>query len=125
MYGWRLGPSGLFTRWHRSLTVSHVGTWRDPHTPPPYWDPLFTNRHVVLSSSMPYDWYIRLHYLLVFAQHAGFLAQPFSTTNGSILEFLTVFSSVTVRYNTFLDKKSKFREHFFQNFEKFFENQLY
>ena len=65
MYGWRLGPSGLFTRWHRSLTVSHVGTWRDPHTPPPYWDPLFTNRHVVLSSSMPYVVNLRLFRIVV------------------------------------------------------------
>ena len=27
------GPAGLFTRWHRSLAVSHAGTWRDPPTP--------------------------------------------------------------------------------------------
>ena len=49
------GPAGLFTRWHRSLAVSHAGTRRDPPPPPPYWEPPFTNRHVVLSSSMPYD----------------------------------------------------------------------
>ena len=27
------GPAGLFTRWHRSLAVSHAGTRRDPPTP--------------------------------------------------------------------------------------------
>ena len=34
-----------FTRWDLE----------GPPHPPPYWDPPFTNRHVVLSSSMPYE----------------------------------------------------------------------
>ena len=48
------GPAGLSHAGHLPLIVSHAGTRRDPPPPPPYWDPPFTNRKVVLRSSMPY-----------------------------------------------------------------------
>ena len=53
-------PAGLSHAGHLPLIVSHAGTWRDPPPPPPpYWDPPFTNRKVVLRSSMLYAAVVR------------------------------------------------------------------